>query len=1251
MKTSPSDMPRCTRRQSAIATALALSMLHGQVAAAALSLPNVPVFLGTVVPPNLMFVLDDSGSMFWSWLPDSSVNFRSTNNFRFSTAAGAVVADNVNNYGNYATTIGPDGSNRYGLFTAQCNGVYFNPNVTYTPPLDANGVQLPDASYTGAWFDGMRPGLGTLNLSNNLRIRNGFNGGFYYQYTGVQAPLSFQFVNGNVQTGTTFYQQCNSTIGNTPGAGVFTFVDVNSQPAAVQTNYANWFSYYRTRMLAMKSAAGRAFAGVNDSFRVGFMTINTTNNASLENIAPFTPANKTAWYNRFYSIYQRGSGTPLRTALNRAGQLYQTGTMPGISGGTDPVTHECQKNFTLLSSDGKWNDSHTAAGNRDATVPALPVAVAGLTAGQPWPFPIREGTTAASNTLADIALRYWATDLRPGMANNVPSDPSDPASWQHMTTYTLGFGVKGTLDYPGALPGLTSGATRWPTPVSDADTAVDDLWHAGINGFGGYLSAQDPNQLVTSLQDMLNDLASRVTSSSSVAANTTQLNTGARIYRARFDSGDWSGQLQSFKLDSLGAISSAFEWDAGAKLALQAGSNSDSRAILTWNNGGVPFQWTSLSAAQQTDLRTPPGGGAPDATAVGQQRLEFLRGWSANEGTLAAQFRVRGGKLLGDIIDSSPVYVGPPLAGYSDTQQPGYLAYRQANANRTPVIYVGANDGMLHGFDATSTFSGAGVSVPTATSGNEVLAYVPGHVFHKLSKLTSKTYNSAHQFYVNSSPMVGDADLSNGAGTDWRTVLVSGLAHGGQSFFALDVTNPGAFSEGNAASLALWEFTDADDADLGYTFNQPAVDPLRSVATQIVRMNDGKWAAIVGNGYNNTEADGNASTTGHAVLYILYLNGPTGGTWTQGTDYIKITTNSGTPGSPNGLSTPRPFDENGDGKVDSIYAGDLNGNLWKFDVSGATSSAWVVGNAGLPVFTAVRAGVPQPITSTPVVLKHPLGGNFITFGTGKFIETADAAGPFTTQSLYGIRDNPPGGTVALGTLVQQTITDTVQGLQPDPANPGQFIGSGIMFRTGSNNPVDYTAGDNGWYMDLPATGETVPFNPLPASGQVLYNTVIPSTNPCEFGGDSYIMALNPFTGTASPLGNFDTDNDGNFSGSQTVQNSSGTQVAAAPIGVKSTVGITPTPNVIGAPGGGSGSAGSGGSSGAPSASFGGTGVGPITGLVAGAPSPYYSNVYSAGSGSPGLNLIQLNGSGGTSQVEMTTLKNVIGRILWKEILQ
>lgn len=1240
MKTPFRSFRENTRHRSRIVSLLVLSLLHGQVTAAALALPTVPIFLGTVVPPNLMFVLDDSGSMFWTWMPDNSSAFSSTGSYRFSRNDGSVVIDDVNDYAQYATTIGPSRSSRYGLFSAQCNAAYYNPAGDYTPPPAADGTQLPDASYTAAWFDGMRPWLGTVNLDNDLKIGNGIDGGFYYRYTGAQPALNFEFVNGVLQTGTAFYQECRSSVGSNPGAGVFVRVDMRDESAEQKTNYANWFSYYRTRMLAMKSAAGRAFAASGDSLRVGFMTINQSNNASFLNIAPFTPANKTAWYNRLYGIDQRGFATPLRVALDRAGRLYQNGSLGDISGETDPVTHECQKNFTLLSTDGKWNDSFGGAGNQDAIVPALPVAAGSLSSGQPWPFPIREGSSATNNTLADVALKYWVTDLRPGLANNVPADAADSASWQHMTTFTLGFGVKGTLDFPGALPGLTAGTTRWPTPSGNADTTIDDLWHAGINGSGGYLSAQEPAILVDSLRSILSSLDSRASSSSSIAANSTQLNTGTRIYQAGFDSADWSGSLQSFRLDAFGAISATFEWDAGQELVTMAGASSDSRSILTWNGGGVPFQWGSLSSAQQNALRTPPAGGALDATAVGQARLGFLRGWSANEGDGPSLFRERTKvvnsviirKVLGDIVDSSPIFVGGPQAGYSDEQHPGYLNFRLARADRTPVIYVGANDGMLHGFDASSTFVN-GISEPTSTSGKEVLAYVPGELFSKLSKLTDRDYRDAHQFYVNATPMVGDADFSAGVGNGWHTVLVGALAHGGQGYFALDVTNPGAFSEANASSLALWEFTDENDADLGFTFNQPGIDPLRNVSSQIVRMNNGRWAVIVGNGYNNTQADGRASSTGHAVLYVLYIDGPGAGNWVQGVNYFKIDTGVGSISSPNGLSTPRPFDENGDGKADSIYAGDLEGNLWKFDVSGATPTSWTVGNSGVPVFRAERGGVAQPITSSPVVLKHAGGGNFITFGTGKFLETADVGGPFRTQSLYGVRDNVSGTTVPLADLVQQTILTEATGTQADPNNPNQRVESGVVFRLGSNNPVDYDNGDRGWYMDLPVSGETVPFNPLPAGGMVLYNTAMPSSNVCEFGGGSFVMALNPFTGTAASQGSFDADNDGVFSAAETFvdpQNRDA-NVTAAPIGFRSTVGITPTANVMRGTAGGANSA-----------------SGPN---VPGQLSALYADVFSAGSGLAGLSLLNLQGTGGVTQVPLSDLKNVKGRIIWKEIVR
>lgn len=1174
------------------ARAMAVSLVAMQVHAATLSIPNVPVFLGTVVPPNVSFVLDNSGSMAWTWLPDVAILFRTTNSFQFSNG-GPLIVDNFNNYWMYQSTVGPtDG--RYGLYSNHCNGAYFNPATTYTPPLDAAGVPYPNSNYNAAPIDGFNPALGTLNLAT-LTIRAGFAGGHYFAYTGTQPARDFQYTSSGAVIGNTFFTECNSAVGTPPGNAVFTLVNVNTASAAVQQNYANWFSYYRTRMLAMKSAAGRAFAGLNDSYRVGFQTINF-NNTNFLPTKPFDPVHKTNWFKRFYGIVPAGS-TPLRTALRNAGEYYRTGTMPGVSPATaDPVLHSCQKNYTILSSDGFWNDAFAGVGNRDLTVPPLPAPITGLTPGASWPFPYIEGTTAASDTLADIATFYWATDLRtgPGWPNNVPGDVSDPASWQHMTTYTLGFGIKGTLPYPGALPGLTTGATRWPTPVFNQATAVDDLWHAGINGFGGYLSAQDPAELTTALRDALNDVAARVTSSSSVAANTTSIQTGTRVYQARFDSSNWTGQLLSYTLSAAGAVSGTFEWDAAIKLMAQTAASSDSRIILTYNGGGVPFQWGSLSSAQQNALRTPPSGGPTlDAASVGQQRLEYLRGWSANEGSGVGQFRARTVSKLGDIIDSNPWYVGQPQAGYSDDDHPGYAAFRASNLTRKPVIYLGANDGMLHGFDAS--FDPV-TNLPTATSGNEVLGYVPARVFGKLSKLTSQTYNSSHQYFVNSSPMVGDADFSS-TGADWKTVLVSGLGQGGQGYFALNVTDPASFAESNAASLVLWEFTDRDDQDLGYTFNQPTVNSLNKLSAQIVKMNNNKWAVVIGNGYNNTEADGNASTTGHAVLYILYLSNTFGGTWTLGTDYIKITTGSGTLASPNGLATPLPVDTNGDGKVDLIYAGDINGNMWKFDVSSASPASWAVANAGSPLFTA-PAG--QPITSAPQVFPHPNGGRMVLFGTGKFIETADASGPFTTQALYGVWDN--GGTVTLSDLVAQTVIDTVSG-------------AGTSFRRVSSNTVDYAGAPpaKGWFLNLPATGETVPFNTLIKSGLALFSSMIPSPDPCAFGGEGWLMALDPLTGWASAYGSFDADGDGSITATESVTTGGGATVSVAVAGRKSTVGIAPTPTILDVPSAAGG-------------------------------------VYGSGGGGGG-GMVYANGTGGLERFGLQDQPGSRGRIMWKEIFQ
>ena len=316
------------------------------------------------------------------------------------------------------------------------------------------------------------------------------------------------------------------------------------------------------------------------------------------------------------------------------------------------------------------------------------------------------------------------------------------------------------------------------------------------------------------------------------------------------------------------------------------------------------------------------------------------------------------------------------------------------------MVYVGANDGMLHGFDGLT--------------GAEKLAYVPSPVYANLSKLTATPYS--HRYFVDGTPTIGDAYFSGA----WHSVLVGGLRAGGQGIYALNVTDPTQFAETNASSLVMWEFTDANDADLGYTFSRP----------NVVKMADGSWAAVFGNGYNNTEADGHASTTGAAVLYIVNVQ--------TGALIKKISTGVGSSqdptgaSRPNGLATVTPVDVNQDGITDYIYGGDLFGNLWKFDVTATSSGSWDVafhsGGAASPLFKACggntcNSGNAQAITTRVTVGYGPNRiGYMVYFGTGKYLEATDV-NDLSTQTLYGIWDKNDGTTTVSGrsTLLQQTI--------------------------------------------------------------------------------------------------------------------------------------------------------------------------------------------------------------------------------------
>ncbi|EGF33955.1 Type IV fimbrial biogenesis protein PilY1 [Oxalobacteraceae bacterium IMCC9480] len=679
------------------------------------------------------------------------------------------------------------------------------------------------------------------------------------------------------------------------------------------------------------------------------------------------------------------------------------------------------------------------------------------------------------------------------------------------------------LFYAAKWGGFTDGdGNGKPDKVSEWDALLSN----GLPGSDGipdnYFYVTNPAALESSLKRAFQSILLNA-SSASVASSSTSLNTGAHIYQARFNPADWSGQLQDFPIDQNGVLASTSLWDAGAALN---GRSPASRVILTYNGlpdkpaeGGIAFEWAALPAPYKDALNT--NSGAP-SDGLGEKRLNWIRGDQALEGTTFDTFRARPTSVLGDIINSNPQFVGKPDGGYADPDYPGFISTWSA---RTPMVYVGSNDGMLHGF--------------SATDGTEKLAFIPSRLMSVLSRLPNQ--GLAHSYLVDGTPIVRDAKV-NGA---WKTFLVGGLASGGPSVFALDVTDPDSFSEAatKAAAIVQWEFTDAVDADLGYTFGQPS----------IVKMANGRWAAVFGNGYNNT-------SSGDAFLYIVFLDRPAGKkTWTVGDDYLKLATASpiGSPTTPNGLSEPLPVDVDGNGMVDAVYAGDLRGNMWKFALSNADSSTW---GAAQLLYTAKSAtGVAQPITSAPDAIRNPAGGYMVTFGTGRYLQVADTSDT-SPQTFYGIWD-PEGVTGATkatdrSMLVKQTMLAEVT------ASPTDFT----SYRLTSNNLVNYPA-KKGWYLDLqtPSSllpqGERVIFNPVIRGGRVIFTTLIPSSTPCVFGGDGWLMELDAVSGSRLAVTPFDVNKDNQFSAADYLKASA----ASEPIpvsGRRSTIGIPSAPTIL-----------------------------------------------------------------------------------------
>ncbi|HUD34359.1 MAG TPA: PilC/PilY family type IV pilus protein [Variovorax sp.] len=631
-------------------------------------------------------------------------------------------------------------------------------------------------------------------------------------------------------------------------------------------------------------------------------------------------------------------------------------------------------------------------------------------------------------------------------------------------------------------------------------TADNNVWQNTFSPgeAGSYFLQSDARGVLAAFESIFSNAVTRASNIAGAALAGSSTAQGNVVYQGSFDTSDWSGDLKALPtaVDSSGnaSVSSTPTWSAAVQLAAQILSNTG-RNIVVGNAGATatatatPFTWDAISADLKTQL------GKPTSTTtdgLANYRLNYLRGTTTREGTV---FRSRNNKFLGDIINSGVAYSGPPPATITSTT---YAGFRADNLARAPVVFVGANDGMLHAFNAAT--------------GNEVFAYIPSWMGPKLAALTSLTYNTAHQSYVDGTPVVAQAEVGTAnTKADWRTVLVSGTGAGGRGVFALDVTQPGSFD----ASKVMWEFTQNDDRDMGFVVGRPQILKLRTSAANATTATY-KWFAVVASGVNNYVSQaGVFSATGQPSLFLLDLAKPASTAWTLNSNYYKIQFPVNTALAATSAPGMINFEAvNGaQGQVTLIYAGDLHGNMWKLDFRPwgtadwtlAKLSAFASGATPVPLFVARDANNNvQPISMMPSIVSAVRGSaaSYVAFGTGKFIESDDRVS-VQQQTFYAIYDN------ATTTLDTTSGTAAVSGRAR--------LAKGVYTTAGYKSDITTTAGDNtieapafvagratsdndatqrsGWYFDYPSTGERQ-ISSAQLRGDVL---VVPSLIPGSAG--------------------------------------------------------------------------------------------------------------------------------------------------------
>ncbi len=1117
--------------------------------------------LKDVPQANILFLIDDALSLDFEKLMDREEEERlGIDDYRF--------------YFKYKSL------NKFNDIAPHCtryNKLAYDPSKTYRPwwGTDSEGNIFQDqTNISSVPFDPYLPkdvGIADADeIARNQDNHTDLSQAFYLVWT--DGNDNGEHDEGECSVPTQLHSDCKEGEGNEKLASSIC-VSVADMSSAEQINFANWYAYHRKREYVIKYALAEVINKSQARIGIGFSSTEKFHNtvsrgAEIKDvddisfpIDPQAKANKEELLTRVFAFDTKAVGkdiSQVRRTYEAAGnyfereEVYESGDTSGVRElfGYDSDEAEpespivisdargvCQNNATVVIAGRYENGSDSSNYSRRILHKHIDGDNSSDYDGE-WVAGISPKDSYADDyfdTLADAAMFFYERDLYP--------DEDNPNIIQRMSTHMVALGLEGTLS---AGPSSATEPFTWTDRVNSHKETIDDMRHAAWNGRGRFHDPSDGEELVDALKDILFnvELASEneanAVGSNMLSVTSLRASSATTAFVTRFEPSIWTGHLLAFPINQTTLALEDQAWNAADLIP------THTRRNIFSHNGDAGFEFTTAALTNSngfSDTQLANLNALNDVTdSLAQKRVAYLRGDQTDEGN---PFRSRSG-LLGDIVNSDAFYTYDENHRYhgletaeSDTTGSYYYYLKNKKRSKRPMVYVGANDGMLHGFYATAD-SDLADDVDAATcketsakcAGEEAFAYIPKSVYGKLSNLTDPDYS--HNYFVDGPAIVADAYINfsdeGSSAKRWGSVLLGSLGVGGAGVFALDVSKPDSFGSNDV----LWDLDATDLPDLGSL----------SGRISVVKLQNDSWAAVFGNGYD--------SANHKAGLYIVPLESPK--------DAIFINTESdGTSDSPNGLSAALATDTDGDKRADRIYAGDLQGNMWVFDLSADNSDDWKVaykqGSSPEPLFRSCTnddCSNPQPITMRPEVVKYSGagGGQLVLFGTGSY-RTADDVDSTQVQSFYGVRDDTDNAVPGRSSLQQQEIVKefTVQ-------TTGEH-------RVTSKNSVDYSS-SRGWYIDFNSSrfiGERMITDPVVRRDTVRFFTFTVEGGVCSRnGGDSWFMELDFNTGARADSSTFDVNGDGRVDADdlETLETSAGTE--QVPVSGFKAEGLVKTPD-------------------------------------------------------------------------------------------